>query len=142
MKGFNDFLGNCYLVTGSLKSILVIILIIQLITVLTGGSATVSSTTTSGIIGLLELFLLVTSIVMLIVNSVKSYGKANTGHLVGIFAIGLELIFSGILLIFFSFFQCFCLLKAGMLIKNAGLNKEEVKDLKSTEWFFEDDKKE
>lgn len=138
MKKFNDFIGNCYILVGSLKSILAILLIIQLIGVLLGGGLISDYSTFSGLVGLCELILIPISIIMIFVNLAKTGGKQNSGYVLGLLAIGIEFVFSGLLLVLLVFFQCVMLLKAGTLIKTSGLDEREVKNIKNTEWFYED----
>ena len=138
MKKFNDFIGNCYILVGSLKSILAILLIIQLIGVLLGGGLISDYSTFSGLVGLCELILIPISIIMIFVNLAKTGGKQNSGYVLGLLAIGIEFVFSGLLLVLLVFFQCVMFLKAGTLIKTLGLDEREVKNIKNTEWFYED----
>lgn len=138
MKKFNDFIGNCYILVGSLKSILAILLIIQLIGVLLGGGLISDYSTYSGLVGLCELILIPISIIMIVVNLAKAGGKQNSGYVLGLLAIGLEFLFSGFILVFLVFFQCVMFLKAGTLIKTSGLEEKEIKNIKNTEWFYEE----
>lgn len=138
MKSINDFFGNAYILAGALKSILAILLILQVISVLLGGAFVSDYAAFSLILGFIELGLFAGSILMIIINLFKSESKYIKGYLIGLAAIGLEFIFSGILLIFLVFFQCVMLLKAGTLIKTSGLDEKEIKNIKNTEWFYED----
>lgn len=138
MKKFNDFIGNCYILLGSLKSILAILLIIQLIGLLLGGGMISDYSTFSTLVAFFEIGLIVISIIMIFVNLFKEGGKQNSGYFLGLLAIGMEFVFGGFLLVFAIFFQCVMLLKAGTLIKSSGLDEKEVKNIKNTEWFYED----
>ena len=61
----------------------------------------------------------------------------------GLLAIGLEFLLSGILYLIYIFFECSLYIKAGEKIRNKKLklfyiNHNVNIDLKDTEWFFKD----
>ena len=137
MKNVNDFFGNAYIVAGALKSILIILAILQLISVLLGGAFVNDYAAFTTILSFIELALIPISIVMIIVNSLKANESAK-GYWLGLIAIAMEFIFPSFVLFFLVFFQCILFLKAGTLIKTGGLDEKEIKNIKNTEWFYED----
>lgn len=89
-----------------------------------------------------QVFLAICSIVMIFVNS-KRYPEVISGYLMGLLAIGLEFLLSGILYLIYIFFECSLYIKAGEKIRNKKLklfyiNHNVNIDLKDTEWFFKD----
>lgn len=152
LKKVNDFFGISLSLVGFLKVLLIVLIFVQsgsiAASMVTGGTAnTVDFSIFSRGIGIAQLILAVCSIIMIFVN-IKSSPDVVAGYLIGLAAVGLELILPSIIYFVYVFVECGLYIKAGNKIRNKSLSffnistsksNEEMKE--STDWFYKDNQK-
>ena len=152
LKKVNDFFGFSLSLVGLLKVLLIVLIFVQsgftAAAIVTGGNSnSIDFSTFSGILGIVQLVLAGCSIVMIFVN-LKSNPDVISGYIIGLAAIGLELILPSIIYFVYVFVECGLYIKAGNKIRNKSLSffsistsksNEEMKE--STDWFYKDDQK-
>lgn len=90
-----------------------------------------------------HIIIMLGSIVMVFLN-MKEYPNIMGGYLLALFAFFLELVFSGLLIMVYAFFESAMYLKAGTLIREKDFDffssneKNNKKKVEETNWFFED----
>lgn len=152
LKKVNDFFGISLSLVGFLKVLLIVLIFVQsgsiAASMVTGGTAnTVDFSIFSKGIGIAQLILAVCSIIMIFVN-IKFSPDVVAGYLIGLAAVGLELVLPSIIYFIYVFVECGLYIKAGNKIRNKSLSffnistsksNEEMKE--STDWFYKDDQK-
>ena len=151
LKTVNNIFGYGLVGVGVSKIIFTILIFLQMFTNVNSvlnGSTNINYEyypTFTIILGGLQLFLALGSIIMLILNIAKS-PKVIPGYLLGLLAILIEFIIPSFLYIFFVFAECGIYIKAGYKIINNNENynntflksKTNKKLIKNSEWFFDD----
>lgn len=151
LKTVNNIFGYGLVGVGISKIIFTILIFLQMFTNVNSvlnGSTNINYEyypTFTIILGSVQLFLALGSIIMLILNIVK-YPKLIPGYLLGLLAILIEFITPSFLYIFFVFAECGIYIKAGYKIINNNENynntflksKTNKKLIKNSEWFFDD----
>lgn len=151
LKTINNIFGYGLVGVGISKIIFTILIFLQMFTNVNSvlnGSTNINYEyypTFTIILGSVQLFLALGSIIMLILNIVK-YPKLIPGYLLGLLAILIEFITPSFLYIFFVFAECGIYIKAGYKIINNNENynntflksKTNKKLIKNSEWFFDD----
>ena len=125
LKKVNDFFGFSLSLVGLLKVLLIVLIFVQsgftAAAIVTGGNSnSIDFSTFSGILGIVQLVLAGCSIVMIFVN-LKSNPDVISGYIIGLAAIGLELILPSIIYFLYVFVECSLYIKAGNKIRNKKL---------------------
>lgn len=149
LKNANGFFGYGFFALGTLKSLFTILIFFQMFTniniALNGGDGTNYGyfPAFSLIIGGIQFFLLIGSIIMIFIN-LTTRPKVILGYLLGLGAALLEVIVgSSIFYFLIVFAECGMYLKAGQkIINNNKIYKDEFvpkkrKKSKSSEWYYE-----
>lgn len=146
LKNTNNYLGNAFLALGFLKAVLFVLVAIKLLSAFTNGTDIQTSyyELFTQFLGLLEILLFISSIVMIFIN-VKKETYVVKGYAYGLLAFIIEIITPGILKIGAFFFECILLIKAGNKIKEDNEHtktrtKTSKQMIKSTNWFYADEK--
>lgn len=148
IKKINNAFGYILFSIGGLKTILLILILIKLLSSLNSISDAneinvdlYSAFSTA--LGFVQLFTVIGSIIMIIINLIKGQAKMILGYLYGFGAILIELLVPSIMGIFTVLFECSLYMKGGSkIIKESkdyinyyGTDKKMVKN---TEWFYSD----
>lgn len=150
LEKVNDFFGISLSLVGFLKVLLIVLIFVQsgsaATAIVTGGTANVTDFSIfSQLIGIAQLILAICSIIMIFINFKKS-SNVVVGYLIGLTAVGLELILPSIIYFAYVFVECGLYIKAGNKIRNKTLSlfnistsksSKEIKE--STDWFYKDD---
>ena len=141
----NKILGYLLFIVGVLKILIAILVLIQMgnniTAIFNGGSGNSEYYPTLSItIGLVQIILALSSIIMIIVNANKQ-PKVIIGYLYGLGALLLEFIVPSILSFYFVFVESGLYMKAGNKIINTNLGygreyKKNKEMIKNTEWFY------
>ena len=149
LEKINDFFGISLSVAGFLKVLLIVLVFVTSGTaaaaMVTGGNANVTDLSwLSRTVAIIQLVLAACSIVMIFIN-LQKYPDAAVGYLIGLAAVGLELILPSIIYFCYVFVECGLYFKAGKKIRNKSMNLFSVSDTKSnkekmesTDWFYND----
>ena len=149
LEKVNDFFGLSLSVVGFSKVLLIVLVFVTSGTaataLVTGGTAkTTDLSGFSATLGILQLILAACSIIMVFVN-LKSFPDASVGYLIGLAAVGLELILPSIIYFCYVFVECALYFKAGKKIRNkngslfsVSETKSNKEKMESTDWFYND----
>lgn len=150
LKRLNNFFGISLSLIGLLKVILMVLIFVQsgiaATSMVTGGNTKMADfSIISKPLGIMQLILAVCSIVMIFVN-IKPYPDVILGYIIGLIAVGLELILPPIVYSVYVFIESALYIKAGNKIrdKKSGFldisnTKSKEEKVKSTDWFYKDD---
>lgn len=152
LEKVNDFFGISLSLVGFLKVLLIVLIFVQsgsaATAIVIGETASVADFSTfSQLIGIAQIILAVCSVIMIFIN-LKVSLDVVIGYLIGLGAVGLEIILPSIIYFAYVFVECGLYIKAGNKIRNKTLSlfnistsksNKEIKE--STDWFYNDDQK-
>lgn len=150
LKKANELFGISLLAIGILKILLMIFIFIR------SGSAAVSMINgkevnvldvsfISDALGIIQIILAFCSIIMILVN-IKSNSETIVGYLIGILALGLEIILPAILFFIYGFVEGGLYIMASNKIRNKKFKLFTISEdgsaqkVESTDWFYNDKK--
>ena len=150
IKKANELFGISLLAIGILKILLMIFIFIR------SGSAAVSMINgkevnfldvsfISDALGIIQIILAFCSIIMILVN-IKSNSETIVGYLIGILALGLEIILPAILFFIYGFVEGGLYIMASNKIRNKNFKLFTISEdgsaqkVESTDWFYNDKK--
>ncbi len=150
LKKVNEFFGISLLVIGILKILLMVFIFIR------SGSAAVSMVNgeevnvldvsfVSDTLGIIQIIFAFCSIIMIFVN-VKKYPESIVGYLIGLIALGLEIILPAIVFFIYGFVEGGLYIMASNKIRNKKFKLFSIETddsnqkVESTDWFYNDKK--
>lgn len=150
LKKVNEFFGISLLAIGILKILLMIFIFIRsgyaAVSMVNGEEVNVLDVSfISDTLGIIQIVIAFCSIIMIFVN-IKSNPETIGGYLVGIVALGLEIILPSILFFIYGFVEGALYITASNKIRNKKFKLFTIEDensnqkVESTDWFYNDKK--
>lgn len=150
LKKVNEFFGISLLIIGILKILLMIFIFIQsgsaAVSTVTGGEAKLfDASSFSDILGIVQIVFAICSIFMIVIN-IKKYPDVIIGYVIGLVALGLEIILPAIVFFIYGFVEGVLYINASNKIRNKKFNLFNIEEdsnqkIESTDWFYNNDKK-
>ena len=150
VKKFNELFANIYIVTGLLKAVFCFAVFFKMITnvisIFNGGGWDYNNfLEVSNIIGFLQFFLIIVSIVMVFVNIERIPGVIP-GYLFGLLPPLIEIFTPTFIYVYVVFPNCCLYISAGYKIKRKNSDgrteiKTSRKKIRNTNWFYKDNSK-
>lgn len=151
IKRVNDFFSYVYIATGIFKAFFILLLFLKMgtniISIFNGGSWDYDNfDIVSNLIGFLQFFLLIGSIVMILLN-IQRIPEVIPGYLYGLLPALIEIFVPSFIYLYIVLPNCGLYISAGYKImrKNSDgrtIIKTSKKKIKNTDWFYRDDSKE